>query len=330
MDNFDNNGCRGWLIVAGLIVLMLVLAPIAALASPPPTLSQARTQLSSLQSQLDQLSQQYDQQEQQLASVNQRLGVIKREEVVYARSADAQLGEIGRIGVTQYEGGQLNSSLELLMSGTPQNILSESSILTELSDASDAQIARLLASVRRLDSARTLALRAKASVLQLQKGLAARKVSMEKLVSQQETLVAQLGGAASLPGANGTTSATYTGPTSTQAERAVEFAYEQLGCPYVWGGTGPCADGFDCSGLTMTAWAYAGVAIERTSEEQWASLPHVTTLEPGDIMVFDGAGHVGIYVGNNELIDAPHTGADVELVPFTGWYQQVYDGAVQP
>lgn len=112
------------------------------------------------------------------------------------------------------------------------------------------------------------------------------------------------------------------------AARVVLYAASQLGKPYAWGATGP--DAFGCSGLAMMAYRAAGVGIPRTSEEQWAELPHVSTLEPGDIMVFNGAGHVGIYVGNNELIDAPHTGLDVELVSFTGWYQETYDGAVQP
>jgi cell wall-associated NlpC family hydrolase len=82
----------------------------------------------------------------------------------------------------------------------------------------------------------------------------------------------------------------------------------------------------------MSAWASAGVSIPRTSYEQWGSLPHVSTssMQPGDIMVFNGAGHVGIYVGNNKLIDAPHTGAQVEVVSFSGWYQSTFMGAVRP
>ena len=114
--------------------------------------------------------------------------------------------------------------------------------------------------------------------------------------------------------------------------KAVQFAYAELGCPYVFGGTGPCGSGFDCSGLTMSAWAAAGVSIPRTSEEQWASLPHVSTsdLQPGDILVYNGAGHVGIYVGGGMLIDAPHTGLDVEKVALSGWYLQTLNGAVRP
>jgi cell wall-associated NlpC family hydrolase len=112
----------------------------------------------------------------------------------------------------------------------------------------------------------------------------------------------------------------------------VAYAYSKIGCPYLWGGTGPCNPGFDCSGLTMMAWAYAGISIPRTSYSQWDDLPHVSTsdLQPGDILVFNGASHVGIYVGNNKLIDAPQTGMDVQLISLTGWYAQTLDGAVRP
>jgi cell wall-associated NlpC family hydrolase len=179
----------------------------------------------------------------------------------------------------------------------------------------------------------TLAERTRTGILSLRNNLAGQKTTMAKLVSQQQALVAQLTPAQAAtvsPGAGGTTSAVYTGTTATQAGKAVAFAYSKLGCPYVFGGTGPCGSGYDCSGLTQAAWAAAGVSIPRTSESQWAGLPHVSSLQPGDIMVFNGAGHVAIYVGNNELIDAPHTGLNVELVAFTGWYQSTYDGAVRP
>ena len=100
----------------------------------------------------------------------------------------------------------------------------------------------------------------------------------------------------------------------------------------MFGGTGPCGAGFDCSGLTMQAWASAGVSIPRTSYEQMGELPAVSTseLQPGDILGFAGDSHVGIYVGDNMLIDAPQTGEDVEKVPLSGWFQENLDGAVAP
>ncbi len=303
------------------------------LGASKPTLSQAEAALSKLQAQVDKLDQQYDQVQQELAATDQRLTVINKEEDVFAAKLADEKGEIGRIAVTQYEDGNINASLALLTSGKPQEVLNESSILLELSTTNTAQIDRLRSQARELANTQALAVRTQAGIEQLKNSLQGKKTNLTKLENQQETLVAQLTPAQAAlvqPGAGGSTTAKYTGPTSTQAEKAVAFAYAQLGCPYVYGGTGPCADGFDCSGLTMEAWAAAGVSIPRTSEEQWDELPHVSTLEPGDIMVFNGAGHVGIYVGDNELIDSPHTGLDVELVSFSGWYQETYDGAVLP
>ncbi|MGB6458152.1 MAG: NlpC/P60 family protein [Streptosporangiaceae bacterium] len=307
----------------------------SALGSPPPTLSQAQAALSKLQSQSDKLDQQYDQVQQELTATDQRLGVIDEQQAAYAANFASLRREIGRIGVTAYEDGNINSSMALLTSGNPQQILNQSSILLELSATNDAQIRHFLVAAKELRGTQTLELRTQASIVQLKDSLATQKATMNKLVSQEQTLVDQLTPAQAAltePGAGGSTSAKYTGPTATQAEKAVAFAYGVLGCPYVYGGTGPCADGYDCSGLAMSAWASAGVSIPRTSEEQWAELPHVSIadLEPGDILVFNGAGHVGIYIGNNELIDAPHTGLDVEIVAFTGWYQSTLDGAVRP
>ena len=133
-------------------------------------------------------------------------------------------------------------------------------------------------------------------------------------------------------GANGSSAPQqYTGPTSTQAGKAVAFTYAQLGKPYQWGATGPGS--FDCSGLVQAAWAAAGVAIPRDTYEQWAALPHIATsaIQPGDLLYYDGEGHVAMYVGGGYIIDAPQTGEDVEKIPMnTGWYAATFDGAVRP
>ena len=107
-------------------------------------------------------------------------------------------------------------------------------------------------------------------------------------------------------------------PTQAVAT-AISFAEQQLGKPYLWGGTGP--DAFDCSGLVMQAYAAAGIGIPRTSEEQWAAGPQVSVPQPGDLVFFAGAdgtatspGHVGIVVdpARHLMIDAYATGLPVE------------------
>jgi len=126
------------------------------------------------------------------------------------------------------------------------------------------------------------------------------------------------------------------GAPSALAAIAVSFALDQLGTPYEWGGETPGV-GFDCSGLTQAAYAAAGIAIPRTSEAQWTTLPHValSTLQPGDLLFFEPGefepglpGHVGIYLGHDEMVDAPHTGAVVRIEDLARWPTPM--GAARP
>lgn len=98
---------------------------------------------------------------------------------------------------------------------------------------------------------------------------------------------------------------------SKPAAQAIAYAGQQLGKPYLWGGTGP--DAYDCSGLVYMAYASAGVSIARTSQAQWATEPHVSSAAPGDLVFFAGSdgtdaapGHVGIVVdpARHLMIDA--------------------------
>jgi cell wall-associated NlpC family hydrolase len=114
------------------------------------------------------------------------------------------------------------------------------------------------------------------------------------------------------------------GPAASRViAQAEAFARAQLGCPYFWGGVGPCSAGFDCSGLVMQAYASAGVPIERTSQEQWAEGPQVSAPQPGDVVFFAGAdgtdtspGHVGLVIGPNTMIEAYATGYPVRISTF--------------
>ena len=283
----------------------------SAAGAPAPTVAQVQKKITQLRSKSDQLGQQYDQVQQQLASTNQRLTLVKQQLSNYSGHFSKLQAEVAKIAISQYETGNTNASMTLLTAGNPQQILDQSSILEELSASNEAMIGQFLSAAKQLEQTQQLVNRTKAGIVQLKASLSKRRTALNKMLSQQQALLARLtppqqatvGGG---PG-TGTTTGKYTGPTTSQADKAVAFAYAQLGCPYVYGGTGPCSSGFDCSGLTMESWAAAGVSIERTSYEQWDSLPHVSlsSVQPGDILVFYGAGHVAIYVGGGQL----HPGA---------------------
>ena len=110
--------------------------------------------------------------------------------------------------------------------------------------------------------------------------------------------------------------------------QVVKFARHFLGVPYRYGGTSP-RYGFDCSGFTRFVYAHFGISLPHYSGAQWDMGRRVSLkgLRPGDILFFDGLGHVGLYIGHNLFIHAPHTGTRVSISSLTGWYGARFDGA---
>jgi peptidoglycan DL-endopeptidase CwlO len=109
----------------------------------------------------------------------------------------------------------------------------------------------------------------------------------------------------------------------------VSIALQYLGVPYVWGGASP-STGFDCSGFVMYVFAQIGVSLPHHAASQYNYGTPVSRdqLAPGDLVFFDGLGHVGIYIGNGQFIHAPHTGDVVKISSLSeGWYTATYYGA---
>jgi peptidoglycan DL-endopeptidase CwlO len=142
------------------------------------------------------------------------------------------------------------------------------------------------------------------------KELAGKKTAIEADLARLYELRRQAYGRATTPSSGG-----YTGSVpavSGQAGVAVRYAYGAIGAPYVWAGTGP---GYDCSGLTMMAWAAAGVRMGHGASDQYyqtARIPR-SALQAGDLVFYSGLGHVGIYVGGGQIIHSPTFGETVKL-----------------
>jgi cell wall-associated NlpC family hydrolase len=110
-------------------------------------------------------------------------------------------------------------------------------------------------------------------------------------------------------------------------KRVVGYAKKFIGTPYVYGGSSP--RGFDCSGFTSYVYHHFGISLPRTSYSQISAGRRVSrnSLRPGDLVFFDGLGHVGLYIGNGRFIHAPHTGTRVRIETLAGWYSSRFSGA---
>ena len=182
-----------------------------------------------------------------------------------------------------------------------------------------AERQRLLTSVK----GEIVQLEAQAAARRLQAARAAQaQIAAAQAAQAQDVSSTVVGASASTP--EGATVV----PTSASGSQVVSIAMSYLGVPYVWGGASP--GGFDCSGLVMYAYAQIGIGLPHSSyamANMGSDVPY-DQLQPGDLVFFDGDGHVGMYIGGGEYVNAPYTGAVVRVESLgSGWAASHYDGA---
>ncbi|MEU2450275.1 C40 family peptidase [Streptomyces sp. NPDC012765] len=262
-----------------------------------------------------------------------------------ARTAlESERALAGRLAREQYQGGRgLSPYARMLLAGNPQAALDQRRLAAREGSRRAAVLARLARGERQADA---LAARARKALDDRQSLAARQKLQQEEVAAQLKEVervlsaltpdqLARLGAkeaedtaAAQRDLVDSGRLPTRTGKPTAAGGAALRYAAAQIGKPYVWGAEGPGS--FDCSGLTSQAWAHAGRAIPRTSQEQWARLPKVPleSLRPGDLVVyFPKATHVGLYVGDGKVIQAPRPGARVKVSPIAA---NPLLGAVRP
>lgn len=338
---------RGRLRRAGVLGVAVVMAAglavvvtRVAMAQPKPDIDQVRATINKLTGEFDKASQQYDQVEEQLGTANARLRQVNKQLARDQAKFESARELVVQIADSSYEDSGSTSLAGLLTTEDPGKVLAEASIVLQITGNRNRQSAAFLADANQLASVQRDQQRTKAGIEQLAAERKGTKDHLSALLKKQNAILSSLTNAqlaavrqGTVNGGGGITSAVYTGPTGTQADTAVAFAFKQLGCPYSYGATGPCGVGFDCSGLMLKAWAAAGITIPRDTYSQWAALPHVaeSTIQPGDLLFYNGLGHVAMYVGNGMIIDAPSAGEPVrELSMATSWYSGSFVGAARP
>lgn len=243
---------------------------------------------------------------------------------------DSARQKLGSLAAEQYRTGAVAPSLQLMLSSDPGHYLERASFADRASSRQAAAVTGARKQLREVDQLHreadgTLAeLRSRQAELKKRKKQITSKLDeaerlLSRLTDEQRAKITDSGGG---DRASRASDARQASPSSTaaapnaRAAAAVSYAYKALGSPYVWGATGPNA--FDCSGLTQAAYRSAGVSLPRTTYAQIGAGERVprSALRPGDLLFFySGISHVGIYVGNGQMIHAPNPSAPVRLAP---------------
>jgi peptidoglycan DL-endopeptidase CwlO len=329
--------------------------PLAGPAVPAPPIEskqaearQVLAQIQELDSKLELVIDEYNGAEAELDAIKAQQRINERRlKIARANLGSAQSSLEGRL-IDLYQNGSPDLVEILLGSSSLDEILDGIETAGRVSD----QDAQILHEVQRFKSEikqREAELeKARSRQEQVVADLAARQSEIEAGLAQRQELldsirdqIAELQAAerrrqARIDAAAEARVAAAAAPTSSDAPTGappsqyggvVGIAMQYLGTPYVWGGESP--GGFDCSGFTYYVFSRVGVSLPRTVSAQYSVGVGVSRseLQPGDLVFFNGLGHVGIYIGGNQFIHSPHTGDVVKVSAMTGYYDSNYVGA---
>lgn len=327
--------------------VLVQLPATAAPRDPEPggrTVSGLLTDLRRLYREAEQATETYNATEERL---NRQRAVVARLDsaLAHARlSLHDSRGAAGRLARQQYQNStDISPYVGLLLARDPQHALDQGHVIGQLARERAQTVGRLTGTEKKaddlarearkaLDGQLALAARHKRDRDAVQRRLKEVEKLLASLTPEQLTALAQLekkdvAKAQKALLRSGALGADDNKP-SREGKRALRYAVRQLGKPYEWGAEGPKS--YDCSGLTSRAWARAGTPIPRTSERQWAELPHIRLrdLRPGDLVLyFPKATHVAIYLGKGWVVQAPRTGEKIKISPMAS---NPVLGAVRP
>jgi cell wall-associated NlpC family hydrolase len=302
-----------------------------------PQLSPARVKakVDELYKEAEAATEKYNGAKEKADHAEERLSSLRDEAARKEDRLNSARDALGSVAAAQYRSGGLDPALQLALSDDPDQYLEGAAFAERAGSRQAAAVGQVRRQLREIEQLRGAAhveltsLRSRQAELRRTKKTVTGKLDaarrlMSGLTDEQR---AQLGdaGAAGGTGQHASRSAARdlgalpTGSAvapNSRAAAAVSYAYGKLGSPYVWGATGP--DAFDCSGLAQAAYRAAGLSLPRTTYAQINAGRRVSRSEllPGDLVFFySGITHVGIYVGNGQMIHAPNPTAPVRVAP---------------
>jgi cell wall-associated NlpC family hydrolase len=313
-------------------VRLLTTLAVAALGSPlllqgvgsaEPEIEEVQARVDRLYHEAEIASERYNDIRLELDESREELTTLRRDLKRQTKAAERVRDEVAASVVSQYQGSAFSSTSQVLLSEDPDAFLETLSTVS----AYDEQRAQLMDAyaleAERLQLRKKAMQRELAEIAEDKKRLAEEKQEIDAKAAEADELLSELEAeqrrAMAAPSA-----APQPAAVSGDAAAVVDYALAQVGGAYVWGAEGP--DSYDCSGLTLMAWAQAGVSLPHSASAQMSSGTPVSQSElaPGDLVFYySPVSHVGIYIGNGQIVHAanPSSGvavADVSSMPYSG------------
>ncbi|MFK4067410.1 NlpC/P60 family protein [Streptomyces sp. NPDC029674] len=303
-------------------------------ADPRLSPAEVKSKVDSLYREAETATEKYNGAKEKAEKAEKTLRELRDTAARKAEKLNSARNSLGSYAAAQYRAGGIDPSVQLALSSDPEQFLDRAARADRAGSRQALAVGDVRKQVQEMDrlrgaaDERLAALRARQAELKKHKKTITGKLGEAKRLLSRLTADqrAELAGAEGREGPGGDSRASRSDARAAspgaakapnaRAAAAVSYAYKAIGSPYVWGATGPNA--FDCSGLTQAAYRSAGVALPRTTYAQIAAGERVSRsqLRPGDLVFFySGISHVGLYVGNGQMIHAPNPSAPVRLAP---------------
>jgi len=319
-----------------LITVLPALALVACVGLVPSTPAQAAPSIDDVQSRVDtlyhqaeQASERYNDAKIELHDLNRDLTALQADQSRQDDRLKAVQSQVQDSIVRQYEGEGLSAVGQVVVSKDPSAFLSQLSTMSAFNDLQSSLYDDYSTELKALQIRDEATQRRADEIAATKKQLAAEKATIDDKLAQARSLLGKLKEqqrqelvSRSAP------TRTPSVPASGSAAAAVSYAMAQVGDAYVFGAAGPSA--FDCSGLTMMAWAQAGVALPHSSSAQYNSGPHIaeSDLQPGDLVFYSSPiSHVGMFIGYRMTANTENPSVGVVV---TSLHTMPYVGAVRP
>ena len=316
-------------VLSGLVLAATVGLVPTSPAQAEPDITDVQARVDRLYHEAEQASERYNDAKIELQDLNHDLASLKSDQNRQDDRLSTVQDQVRDSMVRQYQGEGLSAAGQVFVSDDPSSFLSEMSTMSAFNDLQSQLFDDYTTEVKALDIRRQATEKRAAQVAAARQQLATEQRTIDDKLAEAKSLLGKLKVAERQSVVSRGDVRTPTSvPASGRAAAAVAYAMAQVGDAYVYGAAGPSA--FDCSGLTMMAWAQAGVALPHSSSAQYSSGSHIAAsdLQPGDLVFYySPISHVDMYIGNGLVVGAQNPSDGVRVVPL---YSMPYAGAVRP